>query len=165
MVTMVRHTIDDTDPDNYTFSNDRIETAILVSAQLMLMDSCFSNEYTIKAEACILLPDPTETATRDDVFVTLVTLRTSCLILGGEIRKASGNAISIKDGPSTIDLRGVPVHLSRLYKDLSTRYDDMLYQHKLSCDVPGEAVLSPYRAGLPGNRNHPGGNYPGGFLK
>ena len=68
-------------------------------------------------------PDPTDTDTKDDPFIALACLRAACIVIGSEIRKESGNAISIKDGPSAIDLRGVTSTLTVLYQDLCKKYE------------------------------------------
>ena len=77
MGTIVRHLINDINPDSYKFSNSRLETTILVAAQLSQMNIDFSNNYTINVEDCTLSPDPTVTSTIDDPFVTLICLRTA----------------------------------------------------------------------------------------
>ena len=118
MSTIVRHLVNDLDPDSYKYSDNRIESSILVASQLMVMNVDFNNNYDINVESCKLSPDPTDANTKDDAFVTLACLRCACIIIGSEIRSESGNAISIKDGPSAIDLRGVTQTLTVLYKDL-----------------------------------------------
>ena len=104
MGTIVRHLINDVDSSSYSFSTSRIETSILVAAQLSSFNVDFTNEYTINVEGCSLSPDPTDTDTKDNAFLAIICLRAACIIVGSEIRSESGNAISIKDGPSSIDL-------------------------------------------------------------
>ena len=147
MSTMVRHLINDVDSSSYTFSNDRIETAILVAAQLQLMNVDFSNEYTVDVETNTLSPDPTDTATKDNPFIALTSLRAASIILAAEIRKESGNAISIKDGPSAIDLRGVTSTLVTLYKDISAKYEHALLEYRAGNSVNGQSILGPYSPG------------------
>jgi hypothetical protein len=60
MSTIVRHLVDDLDATKYKYSPNRIETAILVSAQLTIMNVDFNNEYSINVEGCTLSPDPTD---------------------------------------------------------------------------------------------------------
>lgn len=145
--TMVRYLINDVDPENYKYSDKRIETSILVSSFLVLNDADFSNAYNINVEQCQLSPDPTDTETKDDPFVALVALRTSCIIIGSEIRSEASNAISIKDGPSAIDLRGVSSTLLALYKDLSEKYEGMITDYTAGSSLGGQAILGPYAPG------------------
>ena len=61
----------------------------------------------------------------------------------------ASNAISIKDGPSSIDLRGVTTSLSIMYKDLCSKYENLLtkyrYEKGSGDGTPaGTAVLGPY---------------------
>jgi hypothetical protein len=163
MGTIVRHLINDLDPDNYKFSNTRLETTILVAAKLSQMNIDFSNSYTINVETCTLSPDPTVTSTIDDPFVTLICLRTACIIIGSEIRSESGNAISIKDGPSAIDLRGVTQTLTVIYKDLCEKYEHLLLEYRAGSSIAGQAILGPYSPGSDlisrSNMGHRSGGY------
>tara|TARA_R100000008_G_scaffold76097_2_gene55728 strand:+ start:3507 stop:4010 length:504 start_codon:yes stop_codon:yes gene_type:complete len=147
MTTVVRHLVNDVDSSSYTFSTDRIETTILVAAQLMIMNVDFNNEYSINVEASTLSPDPTDTDTKDNPFIALACLRAACIIIGSEIRKESGNAISIKDGPSAIDLRGVTSTLTVLYQDLCGKYEDALLDYRAGNSVSGHSILGPYSPG------------------
>jgi len=164
MSTIVRHLIDDLDAAKYKYSPTRVETAILVSAQLTTMNVDFNNSYTINVESCSLSPDPTDTDTKDNPFINLVSLRTACIILGGEIRSESGNAISIKDGPSAIDLRGVSQVLATLYKDLSDRYDHTLLEYRAGNSIAGHAILGPYSPGSDSVSNNRLDHRSGGFF-
>ena len=154
MSTMVRHLVDDLDSTSYKYSPSRVETAILVSAQLSTTNVDFNNDYTINVESCTLSPDPTDSTTRDNAFINLVSLRAACIIIGGEIRKESGNAISIKDGPSAIDLRGVSVTLTAIYKDLSEKYDHLLLEYRAGNSVAGHIITGPYSPGSDNTSNH-----------
>jgi hypothetical protein len=149
MTTIVRHLVNDIDSSSYTFATDRVETTILVAAQLMIMNVDFNNTYEINVEASTLSPDPTDTDTKDNPFIALA-------IIGSEIRKESGNAISIKDGPSAIDLRGVTNTLTVLYQDLCKKYEDALLDYRAGNSVVGQSVLGPYS---PGSHHIRGGTY------
>lgn len=147
MGTIVRHLINDLEDKNYKFTDQRVETSILVAAQLTIMNVDFVNTYDINVESCLLSPDPTDSDTKDNVFITLVCLRAACIIVGSEIRSESGNAISIKDGPSAIDLSGVSQTLIVLYKDLCAKYDKLLMEYKAGSGSVGQAILGPYSPG------------------
>ena len=156
MTTIVRHLVNDIDSSSYTFATDRVETTILVAAQLMIMNVDFNNTYEINVEASTLSPDPPDTDTKDNPFIALACLRSACIIIGSEIRKESGNAISIKDGPSAIDLRGVTNTLTVLYQDLCKKYEDALLDYRAGNSVVGQSVLGPYS---PGSHHIRGGTY------
>lgn len=164
MSTIVRHLIDDLDVAKYKYSPSRVETAILVSAQLSTMNVDFANSYTINVESCGLSPDPTDSDTKDNAFISLISLRAACIILGGEIRSESGNAISIKDGPSAIDLRGVSQTLAALYKDLCEKYDHTLLEYRAGNSIAGHAIVGPYSPGSDSVSNNRLDHRSGGFF-
>ena len=145
--TMVRHLINDVDATNYKYSAKRLETSILVAAQLLTTETDLAQSYSINVEQCELFPDPTDAETSDKDFIALTSLKCACLILGGEVRLEAGNAISIKDGPSAIDLRGVSGTLSVLYKDLCEKYEQMLLDYRAGNSLAGHAILGPYSPG------------------
>ena len=164
MGTIVRYLIDDVDPDKYTYSDHRIETTILVAGQLSQMNIDFNKTYDINVENCTLDPDPT-TNPEDKAFITLICLRAACIIIGSAIRSESGNAISIKDGPSAIELRGVTQTLAILYKDLCEKYEQQLLEYKAGNSIGGQAILGPYSPGSDYvSRNRHGGHRAGGYF-
>jgi len=156
-IAVVRQLIGDTDSTSYTYSDTRIETTVLTAAMLVNTNTNFTNTYTIDIEGCSISPDPTDTATKDDPFVALISLKSACIIVGSEVRKESGNAISIKDGPSAIDLRGVTDTLLKLYKNLCDKFEETLFQYRAGDSVAGQAILTPYSPGsdaFTNNSNH-----------
>tara|TARA_B100000131_G_scaffold270286_1_gene270038 strand:+ start:4599 stop:5117 length:519 start_codon:yes stop_codon:yes gene_type:complete len=144
--TMVRHIVNDVDPTSYKYAVKRLETTILVAAELVTFDVDVANTYTINVEQCSLSPDPTD-APKDSAFINLVALKTACIIVGSEVRAEASNAISIKDGPSAIDLRGVAATLNTLYKDLCEKYEQLVIDYVAGGSEAGKAVLGPYSPG------------------
>lgn len=146
MTLIVRHLVNDLNSSSYTFTDSRLEEAVLVSAQLALLEIDFENVYTIDVDAVSLSPDPTESSNKDDSFINLVSLKTSQMLLGSELKTHSLNAISLRDGPSALDLRGIVSGLKILFDDINKRYDEAIMQYKLN-GVVGQAVLGPYSPG------------------
>lgn len=141
---MVRHLINDLDQNKYKYSDDRIETSILVSAQLMTIETDFINVYDIDIANGQLSPDPSDPSNKDNAFINLTAIRSACIIVGSELKTEASNAISIKDGPSAIDLRGVASTLSVLYRDLSDKYNKLLLDYRAGGSIVGHAILGPY---------------------
>jgi hypothetical protein len=140
---MVRHLIDDLNPSSYKYSDERIETSILVSAQLLTIETDFGNSYNIDIANGILSPDPISEP-KDNAFINLTALKSACMIIGSEIKTEAANSISIKDGPSSIDLRGVASTLVVLYKDLCEKYSKLLLDYRAGGSIAGQAILGPY---------------------
>jgi hypothetical protein len=139
---MVRHLINDVDSSNYKYTDDRIDSAVLVAAKLVVLELDFNNQYSINVIERTISPDPIS----DDYFMNLLVLKTAVVILGGEVKTEASNAISIKDGPSAIDLRGVSSTLLALYQDISKKYDDLVSDYGYHGST-GQAILGPYSPG------------------
>jgi hypothetical protein len=165
--TILRYLINDVDFNNYKYTDSRIETTILVASQLVTFDTSFRNEYSIDIANGALSPDPTESNTRDNAFINLVAFRSACVILGSEVKTEASNSISIKDGPSAIDLRGVSMTLNELYKDFCSKYDDLLRDYKEDeRSVAGQAILGPYSPGSEYiSRNHSNYDFRNGYFR
>ena len=146
MTVIVRHLVNDLNSSDYTFEDNRLEEAILVSAQLSALEIDFENSYTIDVDSLTLTPDPTDSSNKDDSFINLVSLKTSQMLLGSELKTHSLNAISLRDGPSALDLRGIVTGLKILFDDINKRYEEAKTQYKLD-GVVGQAILGPYSPG------------------
>ena len=114
LVLMFRSLIGDL--DNAKFTDERLKQILTVGAYNVVNDADFSNTYTVDVASVSISPDPiTE---NDTDFTTLTVYKSACILLGSEVKTEAANAISIKDGPSAIDLRGVTQNLNLMYKDL-----------------------------------------------
>ena len=153
MTTMVRTLISDVDPSNYTYSNQRLETTILVAAQIVMTEIDFENKYTVDVEQCYITPDPTDATTphatinRDDAFINLVSLKTACIIMGSELKTQSLNAVKVVDGPSSIDFTAVAANIRYLYDYSCKNYEEYKFNYAAGNNAVGKAILSPYSPG------------------
>ena len=161
MSLIVRHLINDLDSSSYTFTHDRVEESILVATQLMLNEIYFEQTYTVDVDSSSLSPDPTTLSNKDDPFITLVSLKTAHLLLGSEIKTNSLNAISLKDGPSSIDMGGIAKQLEALRADMCEKFEHAKMQYQLGNSIAGQAILGPYSPGSDAVR---GSDSRGGFL-
>lgn len=140
---MVRSLIGDLDKSKYT--DERIKQILVVGAYHVNNDADFSNDYTVDVAANSISPDPI--GKKDTDFTVLTVYKTSCIMIGSEVKTESANAISIKDGPSAIDLRGVSASLNVLYKDLCAKYEELINLYRVNNTLVGQAILSPYSPG------------------
>lgn len=153
MVTIVRHLINDLDPSSYTYTDSRLETTILVSAQIVLTEIDFENQYIVDVERCYLTPDPTDpatglsTANKDDGFINLVSLKTACFILGSEMKTQALNAVRVSDGPSSIDYTAVAANIKFLYEHACNQYQEYKFNYAAGNNAVGKAIISPYAPG------------------
>lgn len=143
LILMLRSIIGDL--DSVKFTDERLKQILVVAAFNVLNDADFSNTYTVDVGAVSISPDPIELNDQD--FSILTVYKSACILLGSEVKTESANAISIKDGPSAIDLRGVTQSLSVLYGDICKRYDDLLNSYQYNNTLVGQAILGPYSPG------------------
>jgi|TARA_R110000765_G_scaffold335437_1_gene425829 hypothetical protein len=146
MTLIVRHLVNDLDSSEYTFTDSRLEESVLVSAQLSLVEIDFESTYTIDADSLTLSPDPTDSSNKDDAFINLICLRTARMLIGSELKTHSYNAITLRDGPSSLNLTGIVAGLKILFEDINKRYEEAVMQFKMN-GVVGQAILGPYSPG------------------
>ena len=150
---IVRSLIDDLDA--VTYSDSRIETAILVSAQLLLLEVDFEQTYTVSVDGKSLSPDPTSSDAKDDAFINLVSLKTACFVLGSELKTYSLKSVRITDGPSSIDVSAIATNLKFLYENACGKYEQYKFNYQAGLSNVGKAILSPYSPGAGSvNRAH-----------
>ena len=143
LVLFVRTLIGDLDSSKY--ADSRLEQIIAVAAYKVYDQADFNYTYVVDIATKEISPDPVDN--KDTDFTVLTAYQAACIILGAEIRKESGNAISIKDGPSAIDLRGVTSILAVLYKDLCAKYEHALLEYRAGNSINGQSILGPYSPG------------------
>lgn len=148
MVNILRHMIGDLE-EPYTYSDDRLEKTILMSAQFVSNDIVWSTTYTVDMDEMILSPDPTDrdAGTRDNNFMNLVLLKAACFIETSEARTAAGQAITIRDQGSMIGLGGSGGVAESRYKlwekNFCKQYQDTKNSYAQTGSAIGIAVSGP----------------------
>ena len=143
LVLMIRSIIGDLDKSKFT--DERLRQILVIGAYNVVGDADFTNTYTVNVAEVSISPDPIGQADVD--FNVLTVYKSACILIGSEVKTESANAISIKDGPSAIDLRGVANSLHVLYKDLCQKYDELLKTYQYNNTWVGQAILGPYSPG------------------
>ena len=143
ITTLVRNLIGDTDLDNVTYSDDRLQESILTSAQLLQGELKFNNTYTVDIDECVLTPDPTEN-TKDNAFINLLALRTACIILRSEAKTQALQSINFVDGPSKIDGRGAAEGIAALAQSACQVYESAKDDYRIGNNSIGAAIITPY---------------------
>jgi len=156
MVLILRNLIND-DGTNQTYTDNRLMESLLAAAQIVSFEVSFPTTYTIDFDEYLISPDPTNTAggTRDNAFIALVTTKAACRIAMGEAKIASGQAISVKDGSSAVDLREAAKYKDQTAKTYCKDYADMKYEYETSGATGNNNfafITGPYRFFYGGNR-------------
>jgi hypothetical protein len=140
---IVRNLVGDTDIDTPTYSDERLQEAILSSAQLIQGEMDFTNTYTTDVDECILTPDPTLN-TKDNAFINLVSLKTACMILRSEAKTQALQSVNFVDGPSKIDSRGAAEGMAKLAQSACEMYEKARHDYKMGGNMVGAAIVTPY---------------------
>jgi len=143
LVVMLRSLIGDLDHVKYT--DERLKQVLVVGAYNVINDADFQNEYTVSVSSLSISPDPI--SEKDTDFSILSVYKAACILIGSEVKTESANAISIKDGPSAIDLRGVTQNLNIIYQDICKKYEELLKTYQYNNTLVGQAIMGPYSPG------------------
>lgn len=100
LITITRHLINDLDVDT-TYSDSRIQEAIVVAGLIVAQEFSFSTEYTFDLINLDIDPDPVSVP--DNLAVALFTLKAACIIEMNKYQDAVGNSIRVRDGDTEID--------------------------------------------------------------
>ncbi len=102
LVTLLRVMVDDLEDPPRT-EDERLETLLLASAQLLKTQLTFDVTYVVDLDASTLTPDPTTSSPRDDPYINLVCLQAACMTDRNSAGRAARKAISFRDGGSAVD--------------------------------------------------------------
>ena len=126
----------------YTYSDSRLSSSLLVGARFVNSD-LFSDSYSIILNSGIT-PDPT--VVNDTAFLNLSCIKTAYFIALGESKIAASQGIAIRDGSSSLDLKGVSQFKKSMADLYAKMYDDARIDYQVGGgpDGPvGAAVMSP----------------------
>lgn len=140
---IVRTLIDDFG-DQPTFSDERLIQVITVAGQYVQFDVVLDHKYNIDVINGTITPDPT--ADRDEIFISLVSLKSACIVDQSNLRtKAAMEGIKAALGPASLSvggsLEGIRMVLEHgpcgLYEELTSHWD-------VSNASAVKAILSPF---------------------
>lgn len=165
MVEILRVMVNDMDEEAYTAA--KLERVLVVSAFQVLNEVDFPQDFSVSISQTSISPDPTVPAYRDNSFVNLTCLKAACVIDRGGAVTAAQRAISVRDGGSAVDLRGVfQGKLALLEKGWCAVYEDQKFEYLVGEGrVAGAVVMGPFRqvAGIMSGRvlDYDGRNFDG----
>jgi hypothetical protein len=116
--------------DQPVYSDERIIQVITVAAKYVQFDVSLDHQYQIDVGNLTLEPDPT--TNKDEIFVSLVSLKSACLIDQSNLRtKAAIEGIRAALGPASLSvggsLEGIRMVLEHgpcaLYEELTSHWD------------------------------------------
>jgi hypothetical protein len=167
-VLMLRYLTGDT-VSPFAYTDDTFETFALVAAKRVVSELRLGESYAVDLDAETISPDPTTQGVSGESFQNLFVLLARVTVLEGEAKKAAAQAVSIKDGPSAIDLKEVAKQKAELLREAKKDYEAAKLEFRLQGGIEGNggaaaghAVCGPVRSGWtgywPGDRF---GHWPG----
>jgi len=144
MPRILRFLINDVD-DPQTYSDPRLQEVLLVAAQYLVGEiDYFSNQYLIDVTQLSLAPDPTS-GNRDNSFINLTILRANVIVTDALFRQNAAKAgFSIKDGPSSVDTRGILQGYKIIMEKAQKDYETARWEFQAGVAEPGRAILAPF---------------------
>ncbi len=140
---MVRVLINDLS-DAPTYSDERLLQTIAVAAKYVQFDVVLDNTYTIDVVSPSLSPDPT--INDDSIFISLVALKTACLIDQSTLRtKAALEGIRAALGPANLSVAGSMAGINLVIdKGPCAAYDELTSHWDVKEATAVRSVLSPF---------------------
>lgn len=141
---IVRTLINDVDEANQTYSDERMLQAIAVAAKYVQFDVNLDTTYTIDVTAPSITPDPT--SNNDDIFISLVSLKSACLFDQSSLRtKAALEGIRAALGPASLSVGGSLAGLKLIIEQgPCAAYDELTSHWDVKEATAIRAVLSPF---------------------
>lgn len=139
---VLRTLINDVDPTNYSFTDERLQNVIIVAAQLTQGEMDFAQTYIIDVDAVTISPDPVDG--HDYNFTNLAALRANVIIADSTYRTVMLKAgYRVKDGDSSIDTTGLLLGYKQVVDWAKTEYERVKDQYIAGNLEVGRAILSP----------------------
>lgn len=141
---IVRTLINDLDDSNQTYSDERLLQVIAVAAKYVQFDVVLDHSYKIDVANPDISPDPT--IDDDSIFISLVSLKTACIIDQSALRtRAVLEGIRASLGPAQLSVTGNLAGFNLIIdKGPCAAYDELTSHWDVKAASAIRAVLSPF---------------------
>lgn len=131
----VRHLIDDTNEDDYEYSDDRLIVLIFVAAAYVNND--ISAGYTISLCNKTIDSEPSSN------FINLVSLKAACMLMRSSQTSWARNDFKVSDGPTTVDLKGAADKTKAAADSLCDQYERAKIDYLMGRSLNGYIISTP----------------------
>lgn len=161
IVTIIRVLINDLS-STPQYSDARLQQLAVVAAQYVQFDVNLDNKYTINIAYPSIIPDPTLDP-KDDIFISLVSLKASCLVDQSTFRtKTALEGIRAALGPASLSVGGnLAGYKTLLAEGPCSMYEQLTLRWDVSNASAVRAIFSPFIGNNfdPQNLNNPNYNH------
>ncbi len=144
-IPMLRVLIDDNDPTNYGYTDDRLEEILVVAAKYVTEEVNNIGTYTVNVSSTSISPDPDDDA--DTTFINFMVLKAACLTDWSTYRqKALVAGVKAKCGPAVLEtLQHLEGFRTLITKGPCESYTQLRQENNFNGTTAIRAVLSPFR--------------------
>jgi hypothetical protein len=130
--------------DNPTYSDERLQQVIAVSAKYVQFDVVLDHTYNVDVINPAISPDPTDN--NDDIFISLVSLKAACIIDQSALRtRAAAEGIRAALGPAMLSVNGsLDGFIAILDKGPCASYDELTSHWDVKEATAIRAILGPF---------------------
>ena len=127
-----------------TYSDERILQVVTVAAKYVQFDVVLDHQYVVNVVNPTITPDPT--ADNDSIFISLVSLKTACIIDQSVLRtKAAAEGIRAALGPASLSVAGSLAGIRMIIEEgPCAAYDQLVSHWDVNEATAIRAVLSPF---------------------
>jgi hypothetical protein len=127
-----------------TYSDARILQVVTVAAKYVQFDVVLDHQYVVNVVDPTITPDPT--ADDDSIFISLVSLKTACIIDQSVLRtKAAAEGIRAALGPASLSVAGSLAGIRMIIEEgPCAAYDQLVSHWDVKEATAIRAVLSPF---------------------
>jgi hypothetical protein len=127
-----------------TYSDERILQVVAVAAKYVQFDVVLDHQYIVNVVNPTITPDPT--TDNDSIFISLVSLKTACIIDQSVLRtKAAAEGIRAALGPASLSVAGSLAGIKMIIEEgPCAAYDELVSHWDVKEATAIRAVLSPF---------------------
>lgn len=140
---IVRTLINDMGPE-YQYADDRIIQVITVAAKYVQFDVTLQHLYNVDVSTLSITPDPTDD--RDEIFISLVSLKAACIIDQSSLRtRAVLEGVRASLGPASLSVgNSLDGWKTIIEKGACAMYDELTSHWDVKDASAIAAILSPF---------------------
>lgn len=143
-LTIITRTLINDFNEPYTYSDDRIQQILTISAKYVQFDVNIEQKYSVDVTNINISPDPT--SINDEIFISLVCLKAACLVDQATFRtKAALEGIKASLGPASLAVGGnLSGWKTLLELGPCATYDELTSHWDVKDATAVKSILSPF---------------------
>lgn len=140
---IVRTLINDLE-DQQVYTDERLKQIISVAAKYVQFDVVLDHQYSVDVSTNTITPDPT--IDRDEIFISLVSLKAACIVDQSILRtKAANEGIRAALGPALLSVNGSLDGIKMIIEmGACAAYDELVSHWDVAQATTARAILSPF---------------------